>query len=410
MIVIPIIILLAMIIAKSQKGLFAAFLVVVTTKSVIDAFWDFKFGPLSVMAIQGGLIPILFYKIYRKRKILPKLWLRPAKIYAIALSLGIIWSVASRPIQSLELVVLNINIFLGFALIPILVTNRKQFEQLLIAIMICGIFPILISIYQLQTGIVFRERETAGLTRYVGLYHDAFPTRFYGLMTLLSILLHQTIFRTENLFFKFFQIALAGGAFVSIYAVFSKAAVGVLGLWMMLILMVSKSRVKQLISIIIGLGVVFIVFGDAFFGNIETLFSKEVGYQTGEVKDARYTLAGRGYIWEENLDFWINKQTFFFQWFGDGWSRATHNEYLRILMQNGILGLLFFIVFLINISSLTLRINSKLRVFGFMLLGMYFIDSIGLSPASYYYYNILVWGIFGLLLLKPQFFIKQQNN
>lgn len=410
MILVPIIIFLAMIFAKAQRGLFACFLVLVATKSIIDAFWDYKFGPLSIMAIQGGLIPVLFYQLYRKRKLMPKLWLRHARTYAISLSLGIIWSIASRPIQSLELIVLNINIFLGFVILPILVNDSKQFKKFLIAIMICGIFPILISIYQLQTGVIFRERETAGLTRYVGLYHDAFPTRFYGLMTLLSILLYQTFYKTENLFFKVFQIGLAGGALLSIYAVFSKAAVAVLGLWTMLILMVSNSRFKQLISILIGLGVVFIVFGDAFYNNIETLFSKEVGYQTGEVKDARYTLAGRGYIWEENLDFWINEQTFFFQWFGDGWSRATHNEFLRILMQNGILGLLFFIVFLFNISNLTFRIHSKLRIFGFMLLGMYMIDSIGLSPASYYYYNILVWGIFGMLLLKPQLFFTEQEK
>ena len=29
------------------------------------------------------------------------------------------------------------------------------------------------------------------------------------------------------------------------------------------------------------------------------LFSKEIGYNEGEITDVRYTLAGRGYIWEE---------------------------------------------------------------------------------------------------------------
>jgi hypothetical protein len=43
-----------------------------------------------------------------------------------------------------------------------------------------------------------------------------------------------------------------------------------------------------------------------------------------------------------------------------------------------------------------------------MLLGMYLVDCIGLVPGIYYYYNILVWGIFGILLMKPQLFIKQK--
>ena len=408
MILIPILIFLAMIVAKSQKGLFASFLVVVATKSIIDAFWDYKFGPLSMMAIQGVLIPILYYKVILDRKKVPQDWMRTANIYFIALSFGIIWAILIKPINFVDFLILNINIYIGFILIPLLVYDKKRLKQLLLAVMICGIFPIMVSIFQLQTGIVFQERETVGLTRFVGFYHDAFPVRFYGLMTLFAIILYQTTFKIKNIFLNVFMLFMGIGAIVSIYAVYSKAAVGILVAWILVMLLFSKSKVKQSFSIFIGLLGIFIVFGDAVSANIEQLFSKEVGYQTGEVQDAKYTLAGRGYIWEKYWDFWTGEQTFFFQWFGDGVDRPAHNEFLRVLMLNGIIGFMFLIIFLFKSIINVFKVHKTIRMFAIMLLVMYFADSLGLAPGSYYYYNILVWGIFGTLLLRPDIFIKEK--
>jgi O-antigen ligase len=408
MIIVPLIILLAMVVAKTQKGIFASFLVLVATKSIVDAFWETKFGPLSILSIQGILIPVLFYKVLLQRKAIPKFWLGNAKLYIIALSLGLFWALAVEPIATIETVVLNLNIYLGFILIPLLITDQKRLKQFLLALIIGGVFPIAVSIFQLQSGIVFQERATVGLTRYVGFYHDAFPTRFYGLMTLFSILLYQTIFKVKNIVLKLFLIAMAGGALLSIYAVFSKAGVGVIGLWVVLLLLFSKSKVKQVFSIVVGISVIFLVFGDAVSSNIEQLFSKEVNYQSGENTDARYTLAGRGYIWQKYWNFWTTEQSVFFQWLGDGIIKPVHNEFLRVLMTNGIIGVLLLVMFFLKQAKSTFKIHKNVRVFGMMLLGMYLVDCIGLVPGIYYYYNILVWGIFGILLMKPQLFIKQK--
>jgi O-antigen ligase len=375
----------------------------------MDAFWEIKFGPLSVLSIQGVLIPVLYYKVILQRKTIPKTWLRSAKIYIIALSLGLFWALAIKPVATIEVIVLNLNIFLGFILIPLLVTNQKRLKQLLLAIIIGGVFPVAVSIFQLRTGVIFQERETVGLTRFVGFYHDAFPVRFYGLLTLISILIYQSVFKVKGILLKCFIMAMAGGAVLSVYAVFSKAGVGIIGLWVVLLLLFSKSKIKQGFSILVGLSVIFIVFGDAVSSNIEQLFSKEVGYQSGEVTDARYTLAGRGYIWQNYWRFWLEEQNVFFQWFGDGLVRPVHNEFLRVLMANGIIGVLFLLIFITIQIKRVLKIDKNIRVFGMMLLGMYLIDSIGLVPGEYYYYNILVWGIFGTLLMKPQLFVKQNK-
>jgi hypothetical protein len=323
------------------------------------------------------------------------------------MSFGIIWGIFENPLGIFQNGFLSFNSFLGFFLIPILVTDQKRLKLFLLALILSGIFPILVSIYQLLTGVIFEDRATVGLSRYVGFYHDAFPMRFHGLLTLISILIYQYVFQIRNVLFKVFLFTIAGGALLSIYAVFSKAGVLIICLWVVLLLLFSKSKIKQLFSTLFFLYVIFLVFGDAASVNIEQLFSKEVGYQIGEVTDVRYTLAGRGYIWQEYWDFWVSKQTVFFKFFGDGISRPVHNEYFRVLLSNGIIGLLFLITFIIKTTGNLLKMNKNIRLFGTMLLVMYLIDCIGLVPGLYYYYNIVVWGIFGILLMKPKLFIKQ---
>ncbi|WP_422107357.1 O-antigen ligase family protein [Winogradskyella sp.] len=375
----------------------------------MDIFWDIQVGPLSMLAIQGVLLPIVFYELFSKFRYLPRYWRMSAKIYIVSLSLGLFWSLVVEPIGGLQTLILNVNIFLAFLIIPVLVNSKKELNQVLIAIMVAGIFPILISLYQFQTGVVFQERQTVGLSRYVGFYHDAFPVRFYGLMTLIALLTYNYTNKLRNIFLKVALVMLTIGALFSIYLVFSKAGVLILGLWIFSLLVFSDSKLKQFFSLFFALAVIFFIVGDAFSANIEQLFSKEVGYQSGEVKDARYTLAGRGYIWQDFWHYWASEQTIFFQWFGDGINRPTHNEYLRVLMANGIIGVLFLVVFIFRKIRKTFKIHKNIRVFAIMLIGMYLIDSIGLVPGVYYYYNILVWGIFGILLMKPQLFLKQSK-
>ena len=198
MIIIPILILFAIILARLKKGIFAAFLVLVATKSIVDAFWNIRMGPLSFGSIGGLLIPILFYPTLLNRKNFPKSWRLNATFLFLALSLSFILALPVKLSATLELLILNLNIYMGFFLIPSLITNKKRLKQLLLAIIICGLFPIAVSLFQFQTGIIFYTRETVGLTRYVGFYHDAFPVRFYGLMTLLSILMYFQFFKPQR--------------------------------------------------------------------------------------------------------------------------------------------------------------------------------------------------------------------
>ncbi|MFI1771054.1 hypothetical protein [Thalassobellus citreus] len=401
MIIVPVLILLFIIALRFSKGMFAAFLVLVATKSIMDAFWSFKIGPFSFGSIGGILIPLLFYPVLFKIKYLPKKWVSNAKILFIAYAFGLIFAFTIKPMDSIEILIIYINIFMGFLLIPLLVTNRSQFQKLLIAIIISGIFPIAVSVFQFQTGVIFEERKTVGLTRFVGVYHDAFPVRFYGMFTLFACMLYLSIFKKINKFLMVVLVGISMSALFSVYLVFSKAAIAIICLWVLLMFTFSSSKLKYILFVSLFSILIYINFGEVIYDSIEQLFSKEAGYNDGTYQDVRYTLAGRGYIWANYWDFWLNEQIPLFQWTGDGISRPVHSEFLRILLVSGIIGLVLFSFFLLRSLLYVFKINKKTRVFALMLLGMFFIDSLGLTPGVYYYYNILVWGIIGLLFVNP---------
>ncbi|MDY2587077.1 O-antigen ligase family protein [Winogradskyella aquimaris] len=401
MIIVPLLIIVVIFIVRFQKGMFAALLIIVATKSLLDAFWEYRIGPLSFISFQGLVIPFLFMKIYSNRKVLPKAISINASLIIISYSIGLIFALPVEPLATFELIIININIFLGFFLIPMLVITPKRLKQFLLALIFGGIFPILVSVYQFITGDIFHVRETVNLSRYVGFYHDAFPVRFYGLMTLFSVIVYFKYFKPKNNIISLCLAGVAIGAIFSIYLVFSKAGIGILVCWAVLLIF-SKRGHKNFLFLALGLLVIIFLFGSDFFSNIEQLFSKEIDYQEGVNKDARYTLAGRGYIWQK-LWALFQERTLFFQWFGNGFNSPAHNEFLRVLLLSGFVGLIFFVLFLFNIVKTIFKFCKRDEaIFSLMLLTVFIFDCMGLIPGVFYYYNIIIWGFISFFILNKK--------
>jgi len=300
--------------------------------------------------------------------------------------------------SALETIIKNVNILLGFFLIPSLVKSEDDFRKLLIALMIGGIFPIAVSIYQSITGVHWVERYTVGLLRYDGLYHDSFSVRFHGTFTIFAAIIYSRYFKEQGKIYRFLSIMLIITALFSIYKVYSKAAVIIALVWVVLALLYSGRKLRAVLLVTMILLTFTLIVGEEITGTTEQLFSKEVGYRTGEVKDARFMLAGRGYIWEDFFNFWKNDQKVVYQFLGDGLSRPAHNEFLRILLASGIIGLILYGMFLVRIGFLSIYYSNEMKLYILMLLSMYFVDSIGLAPGEYNYYNMLVWGFMGLFI------------
>ncbi|QFU74617.1 hypothetical protein EY643_02520 [Halioglobus maricola] len=395
---------LLLIFAVRYSSPFYAFLLIVATKSIVDATWQTRVGPFSLTSVEGIILVILYVSAYRTNAV-SKEWRKLGFLLFFLLSFSLVFSFFTEPMSVLESLVLNLNILLGFFLVPMLVNSREKFRKFLIAILVAGIFPIAVSIYQKYTGFSWSERSTAGLARMVGVYHDAFPVRFYGEFTLLAGLMYLRFFAVRRIYQKWLIYILMLGAIFSIYHIFSKAAVAILVSWSMILIIFSKNRIRFSLLLLSFAVIAPFLLGDSIEQNILQLFSREIQVREG-VLDSRYALAGRGTIWEAYWDFWLHDQHAFFQIFGDGISRPAHNEYFRILLLSGVFGLCLYVVFLFRVVSVVLSSNKNFKPYVLMLLAMYLVDAIGLTPGEYYFYNILTWGFVGLMYRNDSAFSR----
>lgn len=105
---------------------------------------------------------------------------------------------------------------------------------------------------------------------------------------------------------------------------------------------------------------------------------------------------GRLYLWEETLDLWKDSPLF-----GGGlrsmyyqYSRASHNTYLQILVDSGLIGSILFIAFLICMAKKAFSYNKTLfAALCGMLLQIGFLDAVD---------NRVVWIIFCLITMLPE--------
>ena len=246
---------------------------------------------------------------------------------------------------------------------------------------------------------VWHSRTTAlGMIRYVGLYHDAFSIRYFGLQTVAAILLYWVYFVPKS-FVK--KGVLIGYGLLWCFVVFrgySKAAIVIFITWTVIWLVLNKKILWLIFLPIIILGFNFSM-GNRLFKDTERVFIKEIGAYEGTM-ESKYILAGRTLVWEEIISDW-KKKNIFHKFFGSGANPPAHNEFLRIMVCNGIIGLIIFVLVFLSIGFQVgrniLRRASAINVMGGMIFVMWCVDIIGLHPGLYPAYQ---WFVFGFITLS----------
>lgn len=304
-----------------------------------------------------------------------------------------------RGVVAVESFLRVLNGFAGYHLLHPFVRNEHDFRRLLVALLVAGVAPVMMGIYQAATGHVWSERYTVGLLRNVGIYHDAFSLRSYGFMALTGIILYASYFARSTLI-KLLLFAYGLSVGLVVFKVYSKAAVVISVVWVF-VWSLFRRRLTLLFLIGASLMTVDLVTGNRVVNEMELLFSKEVSVIEG-TGDEKRALAGRGYIWGQVLEDWseahvINKLL------GSGKSGgSSHNDFLRILVSGGVFGLLTYVMLLGVIGKRllanTLGKSSPINVMALMVFLMWLIDSIGLTPGLYPGYQWFVWGIIGVAL------------
>ena len=115
---------------------------------------------------------------------------------------------------------------------------------------------------------------------------------------------------------------------------------------------------------------VFIMSGVGIYFYLEifsVLFAKDINVYKGDAKDTA-ALNGRVYIWKKYFAYWENFPILA-QWFGVGlaqheksrvmMSGGMHNDYVRYFFSTGIVGIICYFSFLINLLKNSIKIKSS---------------------------------------------------
>ncbi len=381
-------------------------------KPVVDATWrELLVAGMPLTQIVAGLVPLVVLghmltasnDAQLTRMPLWPLWM----VYTVVLSLSVVQIIYGQDLRTgFSVLLRHMNGFIGFYMVQAFFRREREIKLFLTALVVAGLFPMGMGLYQLATGIVWQgeEQQIEGIIRNVGLYHDAITIRQYALQTILAILLYAAAFPPQRVAAATGLWALAGLAVVVLSKAYSKAGLAILGLWALSWTLLRRKLVVFLALLGIG-AVVGAYLASNYLGEVARIYQKELGFLSGTVAADR-TFNGRWYVWQEMFREWQKLGTAA-KVFGSGREAlGAHNDYLQILFHGGLIGLALYLALLASVGTLLVR-NLMRRVdpfavAGFMVFLAWMVDTIGLVPSAYSGYQWFVWGMIGLSLRVRQ--------
>jgi O-antigen ligase len=294
----------------------------------------------------------------------------------------------------------HVNGFVGFFMVQAFFLPPARRVWLFRSLIVAGLFPVGVGVFQMVTGATWRVQQTEGVIRNIGLWHDAVNIRQYMLQTLLVLLLYSAVYAGPRVWKQLGLIAYMAATVMVMIKAFSKAGFATLALWSGCWgLLFRKYAVLWIPTITIvllgGLWAADVI------GNVLQMFHKEIGFFQGEVSGTR-TFAGRWYAWQEMMEEWQGYE-WFSKVFGSGRvATGAHNDYLQLLFHGGFVGLLCYVGLLGTLGVkvfLNLRQDlTPMNLIACMAFLMWMVDTIGLVPSAYPGYQWFVWGMVGLSL------------
>lgn len=389
--------------ASPAVGMVAVFIV----KPFIDASWDLQlpFG-LRLTEVFSALIPLILLVHMAVARNDNSLMRMPLKW---------IWLAYSAYILFFSIIVANgedfkggtniffryINGIVGFYFLQAYFRQGDRFKWFLWALILGGLFPMGLGLYQALTGFQWREAQAEGLVRNIGIWHNGVNIRTYALQTIFGLLLYSALYvKTRNVPVKAMVMTYLAVSTVVMMKAYSKAALLTFALWILCWTILRRQFTVLVVLGIVGLLVTTYFAGD-LMGQIGTLFHKELGFVSGNV-EGKMTFQGRWFGWVEMMAEWERLPTMS-QIFSSGKiATGAHNDFLQMLFHGGIVGLVMYLSLLIVIGVRIIRNllakADEMTVAALMMYLMWLIDAVGLVPSAYPAEQWLVWGLIGMSL------------
>jgi len=348
------------------------------------------------------ILLFLLRVLLRKEDISDFAYMKLFKIYfVLIIFVSIYIGLNSGIVNSLDFFVKSLFMPIAFYLFFTYFTDFKSGKILAVGLILSALFPLFFILSQKLTGNVWFYRQTRGLTRYVGLYHDAATLDVYLIQALIGIMLfwHYFLKRSQQIL-KYVLIVLFCLLLTGSYFLYTKTIFLTFALWLLAFLFIRR-RVHVFVSILILLFFLNSISGQKIFSEINQVFSKEVEFVGGNL-NMEAALSGRGGMWKNSMDFW-SKLPFLEKILGAGKIYGgVHNDYLRMLLSGGLLLLVFSVFLFAALILAVIKDFRKKKYFIHLMVILcilyYFIVSLGRVPGLYPNLQILTWGLVGLSL------------
>jgi O-antigen ligase len=386
-------------------------LLALMARPIVDATWNHPIvGNLRWTEVISVAIPveILIFMALRAKssqsiKRLPLLNIWYLNLSATFISFCLI-SIEQGPIAAFSVFFRQINGFVGYYMGQAFFLQDKGLGKFLLALLMAGLFPLAVGLYQWVTGTQWIQAEAEGLTRYVGLYHDAFTIRYYMEQLILAAVLYSAIFGHRRVFLNLALAILGICALVVMFRAYSKSGMLTLAAWGSVWAILGRRFIflGVVAAIFLAIGIYYL---PEILGQLQQLFHKEIGAIEGNTEVER-TLAGRWYGWKEVWESW-KEIGIFGKSFGSGLvATGVHNDYLMLLLHGGLFAVASYLALLFTVGYKLIgyarKTRTPLALGGVMAFCMWMIDSIGLVPSAYPGYQWFIWGIIGICLRRGQ--------
>lgn len=309
----------------------AGFLTLIFIRSALDCLKNFTAsGGMIIGAVSIALIVLgVFYVLYTKINILKFEDSGPFLVFLMFCGVSIAYSPDFK--ESLSDWLRIVSVFSVYVLTRMIFVSKKQILRLFIAILISSLLPVIVAYCQLITGhgTIF----DAGQNRVMGTFLH--PNPFATYLMILLVFLTTQILEKSRFVSRAFMVALAGAVSVIFIFTFSRGAWIAFACAMAVLGLLRYRKLMGFMPVIV-LG---------FFLTVPAVKDRIIN-----IFDAGYTRGRSGWQWR--LDTWndISAMVAEKPLLGHGLSAVlvghgiqTHNDYLRLAAEVGILGLLAYL-------------------------------------------------------------------
>jgi len=284
---------------------------------------------ISILIIIAGSL----YLLINKPDILHHPLSKPLIAFVAVTFFSILFSTDKR--DSLEAWLKVLSIFIVFLIAQNVIKEKKDLKQLAGVILASVIVPIAVAFYQLFTGT--GNTETEGFVRVFGTFTHPLMLANYTLLVSMIILVFALGSKDRNLKLASYLVFVPLGIiFFNTYA---------RGAWLTLIALLIILSVLKYRQLLVVLPVLLIIVALFSSGNIASRFEDLSSDGAAQGKYYANSLESREALWQKNFTLFLTSPVV-----GNGFGSSrrlvheeTHNDYLRVLTETGILGFIAYL-------------------------------------------------------------------